>query len=149
MNLSYLIWTFQLCGMIYILNERTFDKRAQWSKATLQDIDRYKCMLNDQLSNIKMPLNALHCDNVLCNVHNEELNTYCARIIEACLSSSDDSIPSTRKKVWLAGKSRHSLLVMKPFSGTSYGWTTVDIYMVMLLILGDVYVTSINKLLNN
>ena len=37
-----------------IHNERTFDKRAQWSKATLQDIDRYKCMLNDQLSNINV-----------------------------------------------------------------------------------------------
>jgi hypothetical protein len=80
-------------------NCRHFDKRAQWEKATEYNKANYKNKLDELLSHIKIPLDALYCQHVFCNDHTTDLNEYCDLIIHACLTASDMCIPCTRKKV--------------------------------------------------
>lgn len=86
---------------------RRFSPKAQWNKATEADIEKYKDTLEHILSNIQLPLDGLYCNNFFCSIHSGSLNSYCDKIVAACIEASDICIPTTRKRV-IAGWKDHA-----------------------------------------
>ena len=66
-----------------------------WYKASIHDIERYKCSVNERIDNIQIPNCALDCRDIDCVSHQHELNKYYeALITEVCLAASQQVLPS-------------------------------------------------------
>ena len=79
-------------------NKRQYVKRVQWNKATADNIAHYKHILDELCAQVKLPLDALYCQDTSCMTHSNALNVYCNNIIDVCLLASDMCIPNTKKK---------------------------------------------------
>ena len=75
--------------------QRKFSPRSAWYKATAADIELYKYELDCLLSNVSIPLNAIYCQNMQCDDHESDIDTFYNDIINACLVAERDCIPQT------------------------------------------------------
>jgi exonuclease III len=96
---------------------RCYKNRAQWNLATEDNIDHYKNVFHNLLSEIRLPLSALHCDDYVCKKHGNDIENYCDSIILACLDATDRCIPCTKKKVIAGWKD-----VAKPIRDEAIFW---------------------------
>jgi len=71
-----------------------------WTKASDENISAYQSMLRTRLNDIVIPNDVLLCmDRTCCNRdHLDSLNTYASLITDACVSSANLTIPSTRQR---------------------------------------------------
>lgn len=74
--------------------ERSFDVRKAWYKASEQDIVKYKCRLDELLNEISLCDSVLHCKDIYCTIHREQLCEIYSKVIESCIIASDH-IPNT------------------------------------------------------
>ena len=51
-------------------------ERVRWNKATYEEGSNYKCVLNDLLESISVPVEALYCKNVFCKRHGNCLESF-------------------------------------------------------------------------
>ena len=68
--------------------------RPVWYKATLQDVESYKMLLDKELRNIYVPVDAINCNNINCTSHSEDIENFHNAIVSACVSASQ-VLPST------------------------------------------------------
>ena len=78
-------------------DSRQYVERVQWDKATADNSTHYKHMFDKCCTQLKLPLNALYCQDTSCKIHSNALNVYFNNIIDVCLLASDRCIPSTKK----------------------------------------------------
>ena len=72
-------------------DSRQYVKRVQWDKATPD-----KHMLDEFCAQLKLPLDALYCQEAPCKIHSNALNVYFNNIIDVCLLASDRCILITK-----------------------------------------------------
>jgi hypothetical protein len=70
--------------------------RVNWGKISQDDILKYRQTLDEILSNIKLPMSALTCNNALCQKHKNDIDNLYNLICEACMVAGS-SVCSTRK----------------------------------------------------
>jgi len=70
--------------------------RLDWKGA---DIDHYQLLLSNLLSDISLPVDALLCQDTLCNSHSDSLEWYYNKIIDCLLSASRQSVPVVKTGV--------------------------------------------------
>lgn len=70
-----------------------------WTKASHEQLELYKIALDNNLSDIRMPWQALQCNDTACSneVHLQQINAFHNDIIDACIKSSDKHIPIRSK----------------------------------------------------
>jgi len=68
----------------------------KWHKATPDDINHYKCVLDTLLQDIQVPWEALQCDQVKCDKHDESIEKFYRDILSACCEASACTIPGER-----------------------------------------------------
>ena len=89
--------------------------------------------MNGNLLHIRLPVDALLCQDVLCcnTDHITALDCYSQAITEACLNAANCAIPHTHNKVanrlYLDGLSSLNQLERNRFSGTKFGLIVVDL----------------------
>ena len=66
-----------------------------WDKVSAHEIHNYTCTLDTSLSNISLPLDALYCTDVFCTYHASSIETFHNYIVNACMSASKSTIPTT------------------------------------------------------
>ena len=66
-----------------------------WTKASAEDIDGYKSMLDSVLDSVHVPFEALQCTNLSCDDvnHLTQISKFHDDIIHSCLRASDQHIP--------------------------------------------------------
>ena len=67
--------------------------RVKWCKATAGDIDNYKVALDDMLSNIVLPTDAISCDDFFCKDHQNDIEVFHDSIVRSCLNAAELTIP--------------------------------------------------------
>ena len=70
-----------------------------WSAASADDLAVYKAQLDNNLINLSVPVDALYCQNLMCDKHSQHLNIFHDSIIKACLHASN-IIPCTQAKTF-------------------------------------------------
>ena len=70
-------------------------ERIMWDRASIDNINKYKCDLETYLSAQHVPHNLLHCDKLLCDslVHQKQIETLYDNIIKCCLKAGKKNIP--------------------------------------------------------
>lgn len=71
--------------------------RTNWKTATDQDVQEYGRVLDLTLSSIAVPWEAIQCTDYYCTMHNTSLENFHNDIVNACLLSSERTIPATSK----------------------------------------------------
>jgi Reverse transcriptase (RNA-dependent DNA polymerase)/Endonuclease/Exonuclease/phosphatase family len=81
------------------LSEKTYCDKVAWYKAKDCHIADYQSALRDQLLQVKVPAEAIACEDPLCkNInHSIELNAYSNAITDACIAAANASIPHTTR----------------------------------------------------
>jgi hypothetical protein len=79
------------------LTERRAAAKAARGKASTRNFTEYKQMLQDKLNSMLPPSESLTCQDLTCcnEQHVAQLNNYSNQIIQACLESAANAIPST------------------------------------------------------
>ena len=73
---------------------KTKPNRVYWDKATDDDIHNYQMVLDENLTYIKIPSEALNCNDLLCIKHKNEIEVLCQSIIDSCIDASKRTIPN-------------------------------------------------------
>lgn len=64
-----------------------------WEIAQAGDVESYSTLLDDFLSDIHIPVDAIYCRNYFCREHLGEIETFHDNIINACLQCARETIP--------------------------------------------------------
>jgi exonuclease III len=87
------------CQKEYI-NNNTSEAPAKpmWIKASSDEVEMYKIMLDNCLNEIQIPWDAVCCNNLACknSTHSELLNEFHNDIVNACLAASEKHIPHSK-----------------------------------------------------
>ena len=96
---SPIMMRFNTC-VEFVQNERRSPQRPLWHKATEADLTAYRAELDRQLSLIAEPSEALRCRDPCCTdpAHSQQVKSYHDELVEACLLSSQQSIPLNRER---------------------------------------------------
>ena len=92
--------------------------RLSWNKASADDIAQYCNLLNEYLSDIEIPLEALSCCNVLCTHHNVVIDKYYNDIVKACNKAASKCIPKCKPTKAKAGWTEY----VAPFKDKAILW---------------------------
>jgi hypothetical protein len=76
---------------------RNVQESPGWDKATPADLSNYRNALDQHLDDIQIPLNAVGCNNLMCQIHKVEIEKFHDDIISACLLASEEYILVKRK----------------------------------------------------
>ena len=79
-------------------NAKQFVPRPSWKRANDNNIINYKAELESILNDIKVHYDDIHCNNLHCSSHGNDIDTYCNMLIDACMKATDRCIPRTRKR---------------------------------------------------
>ena len=81
------------------LSEKVYCDKTAWYKAEDCHITEYQSTLRALLQQVKIPAEAIACENPLCkNVnHSIELNAYANAITDACLITANATFPHTSR----------------------------------------------------
>ena len=98
LTLSVLLLSFNK----YNVSDRSFCKgqtviRCAWHKASDDNYQAYKVLLDTKLNAIEQDLNLLYCHDNSCKCvdHRNSIDVLCNSIIECCLCASASTIPQT------------------------------------------------------
>ena len=83
------------------LSDRVFQQRAAWHKATLCNIKEYQDTLDELLSTVPLPHNAVTCGNFHCSVrnsHGDDIDKFINNIVQCCINAEAMCIPCTSNK---------------------------------------------------
>ena len=71
-----------------------------WKRASCHNVDcyKYKAYLASILNYVHIPYDAIHCNNLHCTSHGNDINTYCECLIDDCIKATKCCIPLTRKR---------------------------------------------------
>ena len=85
-------WTIPV---VYMPNNKpdNCDTKINWKKASDIDITRYKQRLEESLSEIIVPHDAIKCKDLACTKHYYELHTFYKCIIDVCIKTGYECIP--------------------------------------------------------
>jgi len=74
---------------------RVYSPHISLVKATEQDCYNYKCVLQENLRRIVLPVDVIFCKNLncCCLKHKQLINAYANDIISACHSAADAAVP--------------------------------------------------------
>ena len=61
---------------------------VRWSKASQKDLISYKLTLDYNLDHITIPWDVVHCGNMFCNEHHDDIQSLYDNIINACLDAT-------------------------------------------------------------
>jgi len=114
---SPIVMNINLNVQYSLSEERAFNKKVSWKKAKETDILSYKQVLYKLLNKIDVPLNAVHCNNMLCKEHVKDIDIYYSAIIASCIEAASRCIPTTSKPK-IAGWNDH----VKQFKYQSILW---------------------------
>ena len=92
--------------------------KLSWLSASETHIAAYCSSLNENLVNIHVPIEAIVCKNLTCDIHSEEINTYHNAIVNACVAAGEKCIPRSRPHKAKAGWSE----LVNPYKGKSIFW---------------------------
>lgn len=86
--------------------------RCDWEKATPEQVRCYKDNLDNNLSEIDIPHDAIMCNDLFCNNHQNDIQKFHDDIIAACIKAGDSAIPSkpspgTDRRPRIAGWNEH------------------------------------------
>ena len=98
--------------------EKLFTPTTTWRKATEDQINNYKSKLRSLLNEVVIPPFLLHCDNILCDIHHDDINKYYDDIVAACNEATKSSIPASSKRKRVAGWSEY----VQPYKNRSVFW---------------------------
>ena len=62
-------------------DSRQYVKHVHWDKATVDNSTHYKHMLDEFCAQLKLPVDALYCQDTSCKIHSNALNVYFNNII--------------------------------------------------------------------
>ena len=93
------------------LNAVTNTHKARWYKASQKDLNSYKLRLDFNLDHVNIPWDAVHCGNMFCNEHHDDIQSLYGNIINACLDAtpkvcnrpdekSNNRLPGWNELVW-------------------------------------------------
>ena len=80
-----------------------YKSKTNWKCANQSEIDEYKQKLKFLLSQIRIPSDAVHCENRDCKQHNKALDEYHNDIVNACITAAMKSLPKRRRGKRVAG----------------------------------------------
>ena len=84
--------------MSYIVEiDRPYSVKQTWYKASDFDIAQYQLNLDDNLNNMYIGDQLLHCKYINCMRHKRDISMCYAQLIDAC-SSASDLIPNTSSR---------------------------------------------------
>ena len=83
------------------LNHDQINPRCAWHKASDDNYQAYKVLLDTKLIAIEQDLNLLYCHDNSCKCvdHRNSIDVLCNSIIECCLCASASTIPQTKPGV--------------------------------------------------
>jgi hypothetical protein len=87
--------------------EMVFTKKVSWKKADEINILAYKHILWKVLNKIRIRLNAVHCKNMFCKKHLDDIDRYYSAIIASCKKAASRWIPTTTR-FYVPRKSRQT-----------------------------------------
>ena len=107
------------------ITERTYQtKGIAWNRLTENEINQYKQVVSEKLSNIYVPQSACNCEHVRCSSvrHKHELSKYCHDLIGVCVHSGETIFPKVKHKntqipYWNE--------CVKPLKDTSLFWKSI------------------------
>ena len=88
-----LICSFKFNVEYFTRESKVNTKRLSWCKATDNDLTKYRYKLDNCLMNICVPVEAILCNNLFCNIHNDVINNFYNDIVDSCKSASVACIP--------------------------------------------------------
>ena len=122
------------------LEDEVRKKCPSWSKASDQHKMSYKHDLQSKLNNIEVPESILQCKNVHCTGHSEDIDEYCADVLDAVDNAAWKNLPVTGGE----GKKENKHIVgwnemVKPYQdeanfGFQFGYPQANLAMVMFSI---------------
>ena len=78
-----------------IKENRRFNPKSAWYKASATEITTFKESLDLNLNSFDMPKNVLHCKDMQCKGHIEDIELFYSKLISAILKAENDCIPKT------------------------------------------------------
>ena len=75
-------------------------KRVAWHKCTEEDANLFKSYLDEALTQIHVPYDVLHCQDVFCskNDHIKHIEDFCNNLIKCCISCSNEALPHSHAR---------------------------------------------------
>ncbi len=73
-------------------------KRVAWHRCTDNDVELYKSYLDNLLSILKVPHEALECKDIFCDKaeHRTMLNQLCQDMVSSCIEASNNALPHSQ-----------------------------------------------------
>ena len=98
-----------------------------WNKASIDNINDFKCDLHQNLSQINSDDQSLHCRNLHCNEisHLDRIESYALEIMEAISQSVDNNIPFSMLRPDSRSPVPGWTQFVKPFKDDAYFWFSV------------------------
>ena len=59
-----------------------------WKAASVEQLHAYREVLDRLLGNIYLPIDAVNCNDTICSVHKDSIESYHDKIVSACISAS-------------------------------------------------------------
>ena len=111
---------YHACSMKQIYNNKSV---SDWDKATINDINNYKAVQNQNINNFVLPDNIINCNNFLCVDHENIIFQKIDELLEILISSADQTIPkkcktNNSKKDIIPGWNDY----VKPYRDKSIAW---------------------------
>jgi len=82
---------------IFCLKKGYLIKKVSWKKTDDLYILSYKHVLCKLLNTIHIPLSTVHCKNMFCKEHVDDIDHYYSAIIASCIKAASRCIPTTNK----------------------------------------------------
>ena len=80
-------------------------RKTAWYKATVNDIENYRCCIEEGLKNLIYDNSVFTCDDVFCTRHSNALQRLYDDILTVCLNATDKCIPHVKQ-----GKQREQVI---------------------------------------
>ena len=107
------------------------DNHPSWKKATAEQREEYRFILEEQLKTIKVPVTLHDCSNVHCERvdHTLETDQYLIEILESVRSAADRCLPSNKRTKPDSTKKKKPTpnwkMDVQPFKDTAQFWHSV------------------------
>ena len=72
--------------------------KVRWYKASQKDLNSYKLRLDFNLEHVNIPWDAVHCGNMFCNEHHDDIQSLYDNIINECLNATPKVCNGADKK---------------------------------------------------
>ena len=88
----------QTTHIVHKPSNQVTEPTPAWHNASEVEIGQYKCVLDDLLKNICIPLDAVLCTDKMCKIHFKDICDYHNNIIYSMIDACNKCIPFSRSK---------------------------------------------------